>query len=350
MTTWSLQKELVELKLSYGTKKTMRVVIHPEHLSRLIYDACALAHRMYELMLIQRPGDLLAYLVVAIEECTERIDQMVNRSHQEKLPASESTESKPKLLPFLEFNRFFSWWGDDTEPEDEAWLLFVGSGRFENLLKAWFKQIQDAQSRLSCGDELQRNCFYRVKYGNHPLDMLERQRAVTISRSGKPEPYQKSAFLDKIVELVQQDDVKSVTTYYGNYSILRVLCNKQRQRTNQTGLSAHQAFAINMVEPLSASVSCDAWDAEICYYSEGLGRGDLFIAHPALANSDDVSRDLDFLFKHARFVLCSKSLGPIEGYTAEEGDGWWCYRLIDLSKAIAKDEFADRLNRAMSII
>lgn len=239
MTTWSLQKELVELKLSYGKKRTMRVVIHPEQLNRLIYDACALAHRMYELMLIKRPGDLLAYLVVAIEECTERIDQMVNHYHQEKSFVTEDAGNQPKCVPLLAFDRFFFWAGDDTDPEDEAWLVFIESTRFHILAKTWFEQIQRAQSRLACGDELQRNCFYRVKYGTHPLDMLERQRAVAISRGGKPEPYQKSAFLDKLSKLVQQDDVKSVTTYYGNYSILRVLCNKQRKRANQTGLSPH---------------------------------------------------------------------------------------------------------------
>ncbi|MBE9610863.1 hypothetical protein [Chitinilyticum piscinae] len=345
MTLWSLPQQSVELKQGYDSLKTLRVVIRPNHLNKLIYDACELAHRMYELMLLTRPGDLLSYLCVEVDECSDWVRQRVTTYIEQAIQRSNLANDKSVLLPLQVFDGFFCWAGDDTPPEDDAWLSYRESEQFSLLLKQWFAEIQAAQTMLAKGDDLQRHCFYQFKQGTHRLNLLDRKRAIAVVRDASAEPNPDSAYFRKICELLDRKDIRSVTTYSGSYAIFRLLCNKQRQEAYRTGLSPGLAFPINTTESFNLGIRCSAWGAQISFYSEGMGRGDLHIASPCHVSINDTPKNLDYLFKLARYVVCSQSLGTLEGYSVEEGDGWWCYHLIDDARAIAQDEWLVRLNQ-----
>ena len=106
----------------HNDKHPFKVCLVADLLVGLIRDARN-ASRVYELMLICRPGDIWDYVSVVPLDLPPRLAARVALLGK-KVDSVEMGSQVPPAqgIPFSAFDRRFSWLGDDTEPEAEAWL------------------------------------------------------------------------------------------------------------------------------------------------------------------------------------------------------------------------------------
>ena len=137
------------------------------------------AHRVYELLLIDRPGDIWAYTSVVLDELPPGVASRVARAREKCAPRREGqTHAWPEgTMPFQDFDQLFYWAWDDTEPEDEAWLNHRDSGVMHSFAQQALAVVRAAQSRIVWNDHLLRHVVSRVRTGKHAYCFLDREIA-----------------------------------------------------------------------------------------------------------------------------------------------------------------------------
>jgi len=292
----------------------------------LFRDALA-AHRVYELLLIERPGDVWAYVSVVIEDAPPAVLNRVAhvRTEKERAPG-EMLPAQRIELPFNEFDQLFYWAGDDTEPEDEAWL----SGKDRPAVRAFAQQLLAAagaaRDRLVWGDPLARYALERVRADEHPYAYIPRASAIRLGQEHAPNPPTHSdAFYKQLESLLRDPELVSVAYRAdGDHRVLRSMASEQRRRATATG---HQpGVALHLSALCNQRISNDDWGSEIWFYEEGLGHGDLFVEGGGLGGAPIKA----LVQRHGRVpgrcILSVVDEGDINGFEREAGDGFVLYR------------------------
>ena len=191
-------------KVGYRSGKSpFRVRLETGPLAELI-RATESAHRVCELLLIDRPGDVWDYVWVALDEVPTRVADRVAHA---RLAARPKREDGPHpwpddRIPFKVFDSLFYWAWDDTEPEDEAWLNHRDSVLMRSFARQALSIARAAQSRLDWNDHLLRHVTARIRSGEHPYCYLDRAVARDKSRDLAPKEAQHTpAFYKKLSEL-----------------------------------------------------------------------------------------------------------------------------------------------------
>jgi hypothetical protein len=318
------------LKIDFGevgyrnSSEPFRVRLDARPLMTLIADAKR-AYRVYELMLMGRPGDVWDYVHVTAEAIPARVADRIASAREKATPLYGPHPWPDGAVPFNDFDRMFSYHGDDTEPEDEAWLRH----RTGAAMRAYARQLlaiaDQAKELLGFGDPLIAHELKRIRVGTHDFDQLERRAAVAQARREPPreEVRHTPEFYKKLDELLQDPEIASVAYRgVGDYRVLRSVATIQRSRADRTG---HQlGRALEITASVGHEINNQAWDSHIWFYMEGLGHGDLFIDEATTSNIKafvEVHRRVN-----ARYILACKDEGEIAGYSTESGDGWTLYR------------------------
>lgn len=310
----------------WNSKQPFRVRLDAKGLAELISHA-ENAHRVYELMLIDRPGDVWDYVWVVIEEVPSRLVDRVEHAREEAKPRHGSDHPWPdRQIPFTVFDDLFYWAWDDTEPEDETWLNHRESPTMHAFSQQLLAMVRAAQGRLEWSDPLLRHEVARVRSGDHPYHYLARGVAIAKGREHRPNsPTHTAAFYAQLQQLLRDPDLTSVAYRAdGDYRVLRMMATEQRRRANKSGHSVGHAMHLSAL--VNNTVSNEAWDAEIWFFEEGLAHGDLFIEGGGLGGGNLKA----LVEKHhrvpGRFILATQDEGHIEGFDIESGDGWVLYR------------------------
>jgi hypothetical protein len=315
----------VELECHYhrGESHPFRVELLDHALRFLVADAWN-AYRIYELFSIRRPGDVWKYLWARLIDVPERV---WTRSRQARLEAqSHSTPSWPEnTLPLAQFDQFFFWCWDDTEPEDECWLRAREGATFKAYATRLFTQVRETQATLRDSDDpLIQQELRALQAVDHPYD-YEANTPFILTHSGYVSPtiHKRSpGYYAQLRELLARPDLRAVA-YRGDedFQTIRLLCTEQRRRAEALGKRPVEGLALCLLSDGVPAVT--AWQAFVVYYSEGLGYGDLFI------DQTDHSVSLkDLVEKHGRrwhWLLSYQDEGEIRGYQRTIGDGWICY-------------------------
>ena len=310
----------------WNGKQPFRVRLETGPLADLI-RATENAHRVYELLLLDRPGDVWDYVWVVLEAAPQSVEDRVARARQRVQPkGTDSIHPWPDdRLPFKVFDSLFYWAWDDTEPEDGAWL----NHRDSALMRAFSQQalsiVRAAQSRLEWNDHLLRHVVSRVKSGGHSHCYLDRDAARNKSREMAPNDAQHTpGFYKKLSDLLRDADFASIAyRAAGDYRVLRMLATEQRRRANLTGHDAGGALHLSAL--VNNKVSNEAWDSEIWFFEEGLAHGDLFIEGGGLG-SGNIKALVELHHRvPGKFILSWRDEGSINGFTAEAGEGWVLY-------------------------
>lgn len=312
-----------------NSKCPFRVELDAKPLAKLMSDASK-AYRVYELMLIARPGDVWRYVEVVPSELPPTVVRLLERARESAAKRYRTEAPWPKdRIPLFEFDSLFGWAGDDTEPEDDAWLSQRESRRFYLYARQLLEMARGSQVRLNSKDPLIRGELKRIQAGVHKFDCLAREDAIRSSRAHPPvRARNKQAFYERLEELLSDPLLVSVAYRggSGDYKILKMLCSEQRCRSDRTGKQPYLALAISALA--DKRVNVDAWGADIRFFDEGIGPGNLFIEEWVV---DEKFKDL--LEKRRRLspglcILARGSTVELDGYSREDGDGWTIFRRI----------------------
>lgn len=304
-----------------------RVRLDSRPLMHLI-ESAENAHRVYELLLIDRPGDIWAYTSVVLEELPPGVSSRVARAREKCVSHSEGkTHAWPEgSMPFLNFDELFYWAWDDTEPEDEAWLNYRNSSVMQAYAEQSLAIVHASQSSLDWNDHLLRHVVFSIQAGKHSYCYLDRRVALAKGQESIPnEPSHSPAFYKKLGDLLRDDELASVAyRANGDYRVLRMMATEQRRRAVRTGHAAGNALHLSAL--VNYTVDNDAWDSKIWFFSEGLAPGDLFIEGGGLGTTTVK----ELIEEHGRrlgnCILSARDEGEIAGFDKELGDGWSLYR------------------------
>jgi hypothetical protein len=327
-------------------KQPFCVMLDAGPLTKLIEHARQ-AHRIYELTLIQRPGDIWRYVTVVPKQLTERARRHLIYAYREKAPDKKEArdENLDLRVSFEEFTRIFNpqYYVDDYDPECEAWLGVRGSAVVQAFGKQLLTLVRSARSCLDRNDPLIAFVLESIREGTHAFDRLPRERILDDIEERPPtEPMHTPEFYRKLGELLRHPDVASVAYRGdGDYHLQRMLATEQRRRASATGHSPGIALHVGALS--NRPISNGAWDSEIWFFDEGLSYGDLHIEDKKHAGNSVSTLLTQYGKVFGRFILSDKREGDMPGYTFESGPGWILYTKRESpSRRLALDRIHDR--------
>lgn len=316
---WQTKLELDFGLVGWRTKEAFRITLDAAPLTELIAHARQ-AHRVYELSLITRPGDVWDYLTVTTHALPERVDRQVAEARRVATPAFGGKHPWPaERIPFADFDRLFYWAGDDTDPADEAWLRHRESPAMHAFAEQLLAMARSslAHSETWCR-EIHAHELVRIRAGTHPRHYQKRGMSMRAPYTLKPgsEKYTE-AFYDKLEELLRDPQLTSVACRNGeDYRLLTQLANEQRRRANITGHLPAQCLAASALTDFG--IDNTLWETSLRFYQEGLGHGDLLIGQAwDFVGSTCMPR---------RYALSKVDQGEFDGFDKETGEGWVLYR------------------------
>jgi hypothetical protein len=322
-----------ELTIDFGTvgyrnsQESFRVRLDSSALTALI-EASADARRVYELFLIDRPGDVWDYVSVIIDAAPKSVVGSIQHERKKlKNPYQDQYPWNEDLVPFTVFDKMFYWAYDDTGPADEAWLNHRDSAVMQNYAKQLLSMVRAAQGRIDWNDHLLRHIVGTIKAGTHPYSFLERKAAIQKSTSAKPvDPEHTDGFYQKLRELLRDPELVSIA-YRGNgdYKLVRMLATEQRRRANRTHHAPGHAMHISAI--VNRKINNIEWDSEIWFFDEGLGHGDLFIQGVGMVGGASIKElvEVHHRTNPGRYILSVRDEGEIEDFDKVVGDGWFLY-------------------------
>jgi len=307
-------------------------------LHRLVADARQ-CHRLYELMMIRRPGDVLKYLWVRVVNVPRSVESRCREAAGPEWPAG--------CLPLVKFDTFFYWAWDDTEPESSTWLTYREGDEFNKTLNNLFEQARQAQDELRNSDDVLIQTELReMEQHTHHLDRQPNPPfEITFPGSTSfTSPRRTSAYYDKLREVVARPDVRIVSLHNDDdYQTLRILCAEQRRRAMATGQPLIDALTIHVLT--DGLPFTRGWRPQIVSWQEGLGYGDLFVDGGASRGSEDdetpyteagISYSLR-LFKMRLFLTHRSVPGGEADWTRSDGRGWVLYEDVRKDQSYAAD-------------
>ena len=327
MSTYEIQLSIDFGKVGYWNgEEPFKVGFDASPLARLIGDA-GNAFRLYELLLIRRPGDVWDYVMITPEVVPELVAERIASAREKAMPEFADRHPWPEgQLPFSVFDKLFFVAGDDTSPEDEAWLDHQGSSVMYRFASQLLAMVNSAKARLNWNDPLLKHIIRLIKTGNHEFDALSRASAIVADNSCGPGADQHSEeFYKKLQYALRDPELVSVAyRSNGDYRVLRTMATEQRRRADATGHRSGDSLYLSAL--VNSTISNDAWDSEIHFYSEGLAHGDLYIQGPGI-DFNSIKELIEVHHRHSpgRHILSYRDEGDIAGYTKESGDGWWLY-------------------------
>lgn len=316
----------ISFKTYKGDQVTFKVEILTYALDKLIVSTED-ALSIYELFSMRRVGDVWKYFWLRPVELPPRINDKYQRAREEAIIPYERAHPWPNdQIPFLTFDDWF-FWHYDIEDEDEAWLYKRKDEELKAFVESCYAQIQQAQIALrSSKDVLIQNAIKLLDAGKHKYDYAPN---IPFSRSRNDvETYSNHRYSEnyyrKLIEVLAMPEINSVAYRDGNdFQTIRLCCNEQVRRMHEHGISVDD-YKISAVGNLKMDVA--SWGAEVLFYEEGLGDGDLFIQQ-----EKDYGTPLKQLIEVSRrrcpaYIICIKDEGEITGYQREIGNDWVLYR------------------------
>lgn len=303
----------------HDAKEPFRIALDADALLELIGDARR-AWRVYELALIERPGDVWDYVTVTPEVVPVELGRRIDAARAAAKIAYVREHLWPEgRLPIAAFDDLFQpAWAYDPTPLDEAWR-----GRcLDGYARELFAVAQAAKASLDLGDPLIANELRQISARSHALDDLSRGEALKRLRDGFHAPRADrhgAGFYDELARLLPDPELVSVACRgEGDWTMLRLLCAEQRRRANATGHRPLHSLFISMSADVHPAVGW--WGGAVRWFSEGLAHGDLLIEDRP--NGAPIKELIERHRRRPQVVLADAADVQIDGYQRTDGDGW----------------------------
>ena len=309
-----------------NTTFRFQVTLDPIALAVLVEDALA-GLRIYELMMIRRPGDILKYLWVRFDEVPDRV---IERRQSRFIRLPEYQRWPEGMIPFEEFSGMFFWAGDDTEEEDECWLGYRASETFCHFTESTFATVRQIQEELrAAGNVLTCHELGMIDQLTHPLDFNARPPCdlTKIGYVSKAKPQLSPAYYGVLAAVLDEEPLQKIAFRgRGDFQTLRWLCAAQRRRANAIGGLPREAMQIHT---LMYFVDVSHWGCEVAFFDEGIGPGpfDLWIEHERMGGYS-LAKMVETGHHRPRVFLAIGDQGELPGYARTLGDGYCLYRRL----------------------
>lgn len=277
----------VDFRIGYQTQRpeerTNVVQVDARALAKLIQDA-AMGQRVYELMTIERPGDIHHYLWVTVPDHLSPLAKTAREGY-----ASRFRFRKPMVeicqMSFTDFDAGFVYDGDDTKESTMLWRTFKDTPEWRQLPTRLLQVVFGTQARLrSSGDYLVQNEIALIHRRVHYLDFSSTvKRYCEIDSTPTTTEAVPAAVFELIIRLVKQPDVRSVSCPFQDFALWRELIAEQVRRSIALGVAPQEALRLNGPDSGIPFVCAGdyrpdlAWGGEVHIPYEGACDGDLFI-------------------------------------------------------------------------
>lgn len=255
------------------------VEIDAKPLAALVESAMR-GKRVYELMSLRRPGDVLHYFRIRLVDVHQDIQKRVDKRLRHLWPQDEVD---PAVLSLSAFDKLFSWCGDDTEPEAECWLRFREQAFWRERQLHFHVLVTKCQQQLhKREDYLVQHELARIAQGTHwrdfesALPRYPEEIDIPPARTELP-----LALFNLIQDLIGRESVQSVSCHLKDYALWRLLVEQQVRRAGLSGKLPQEAFKLSGPDSrlpfdMEREVVRD-WGGEVHIPYEGACTGSLFI-------------------------------------------------------------------------
>lgn len=303
----------------YSGAEPFRVEVLDSAINALILDARE-AYRVYELMMIRRPGDVFNYLWVRLEEVPESVTYNATATRKKKFPY-RPCPWPDDCLPLTEFDSFFHWFWDMGK-ESAAWCPARNGKTFLRWGDELFNKVRLAQHDLRASkDVLVMTEVEAIEHLEHRYDSDASPpfKLTPPDYISPTQPTRSPAYYAKLAELLKRNDVRMVSSAGDDdFQTLKHVCLEQRYRAISNGSDVHLALPFHLSSDGVTYLKC--WKASHLCWEQGLGHADLFIdgnnARGLASMNDWPSGPRRLVFTH------QTNIGEIEGFRREQGDGW----------------------------
>lgn len=315
------------------------VALDAQPLSTL-FDAASDGSRLYELMTITRPADVLHYLHLTMLDVSEEVLSSVKGAIKFKTRFKEI--SFENGISFTEFDSCFYLRGDDTEPYEENWVTHRTGSYWHKKMHALLSLTKEIQQRVrQINDFLIQHEIKLVDLGLHHRDALTHIDRLPLSvNKAYSQTKLPSPLFEMIAQLIKRDDVKSVSCPFTDYPLWRLLVEEQIRRTQASGLPPKEAFYLSSCDGGQMNLTgADSrrypnepqdWGGTVHVPYEGATGGDLFIEpdwhrFPWALEGEGGKFSRVSASKPCRFLLSEKNYTNLECASRTQIGNWILY-------------------------
>jgi hypothetical protein len=311
--------------------RTIKMSVSFSQLALLI-DSASVGCRVYELMAIQRPGDLLNYLVVSWVELNPMIEKEIRKGNMDDFTIRYQPEVPLPKLPFPKVDKCFSWRGGDTKDWDKTWCSVRDSGYWRNMISELFPIVQEAQRQLKeSQDGLVQRELKMISTFCHPeMFSAEVQRWVSAESLPPGDQVMPACLYKYLCELVARPDTRSVACAFRDYQLWRMLINEQLKRAEAAGIPPGEALVLSCGDMGIPWLPSDFLGADVNVPEMGFSSGDIFVVPGAMRFSVEAANEAGNLSggiggRYCRYVVTDRDYGELP-YAPRKGfEGWFVY-------------------------
>lgn len=232
--------------------------------------------RVYELMSLRRPGDVLHYFRIRLVDVHRDVLAHVGEYLEKSWPQDDVD---PKVLSLPAFDKLFFWDGDDTEPVAECWLRFRAQPFWRERQLHFHAMVMKCQQQLhKQEDYLIQHELARIAQGTHwrdfKHDLPRHPEEVDIPPARTALSL---ALFNLIQDLIGRTNVQSVSCPLKDYALWRLLVEQQVRRAELCGKPPQEAFRLSGPDSGLPLVMAKDWGGEVHIPYEGACTGSLFI-------------------------------------------------------------------------
>jgi len=304
----------------------------------LLAESASRGDRVYELMRIHRPGDVMHYVRIQSVALSQYLWGRIKDHHVTDGRWGPMDGSR---IPFVAFDKLFVWQGDDTGEESSLWLRHRERdafwrdwpSRLLDMVKGWQSRLRDSEDALTLHEiGLMDRCIHKQDF-----EPVVRRVQYPYPRKGA-DVVLPSGVLEVIRSLAARDEVKSVYYPFEDLPAWRMLVLEQVRRTARLGLPPREAF--DLVGP-DGGLGFDPrdWGGEVHIPYEGLCIRDVLVEpnwfYMALEESKP-GEPLTTKWKEGSciYLLTRKDRGEIAAARRTVlSDGWLMYAALTQADA-----------------
>jgi hypothetical protein len=251
-----------------------RVKIHTANLVNLI-DSARYGARVYELLSIQRTGDLLHYLWVDISQLDIEFMSRLEEALKHSYPYESSLNPKVDGMSFIDFDNYLYLYSEDNKPEKIVWRRYVDFDKkhsLKNDLTHLFMLIEQVKLRLcKSDDELIKHEIALMQQKQHPQDYLAQVDRKSIHIKLDPQWKKYEDFYQLVAKLAADEDIQSISCPFDGFEIWRILVEAQVTRAKKAGLPAEEALSLFGPDGgLGRIVEPENWGGKVSIPFEGM--------------------------------------------------------------------------------